>query len=154
MTLNLESPSFRHENPIPEQFSGEGEDRSPFLKWNNAPEGTAEFALICEDPDAPVPEPWVHWLVYNIPSSYGSLSEDFPRKKEVETVHQGLNSWSKVGYNGPLPPRGHGRHHYHFKLYALDNPIAIRQGATKSELLSAISGHVLEEADLVGTYQR
>jgi Raf kinase inhibitor-like YbhB/YbcL family protein len=128
--------------------------------WENVPQAARELALICDDPDAPTPEPWVHWLIYNIPSDVRSLPEHIIQSEQVESpfrASQGYNSWPQgenIGYRGPMPPRGHGVHHYHFKLYALRSPIQLAAGADKSQLLAAMQGHVLATASIVGTYER
>jgi Raf kinase inhibitor-like YbhB/YbcL family protein len=157
MTLSLRSPAFQEGQEIPKQFTGEGSDRSPRLAWSGAPSGTREFALICEDPDAPVPTPWVHWLIYNLSASTHLIPEGVEPVKRVGVpvrAHQGINSFGHVGYGGPMPPVGHGRHRYIFKLYALDSELNLKPGATKEELQRAMRGHVLAEAHFTGTYER
>jgi Raf kinase inhibitor-like YbhB/YbcL family protein len=157
MTLHLTSPAFSDQNPIPKIFSRDGRDISPQLEWSDAPPQTQAFAMICDDPDAPRKEPWVHWLIYNIPRSIHQLPENIPKAERVDTLDgalQGKNSWDSVGYGGPQPPPGHGTHHYHFKLYALDQELPLKPGASKQELLSAMSNHILDEVELVGTYER
>lgn len=149
---------------IDKRYTGEGEDRSPPLRWSNVPEGTESFALICDDPDAPSPRrpaatPWVHWVIYNIPASVTELPEGIERTakpKEVPGALQGHNSWGEdsLGYRGPLPPPGSGTHRYFFKLYALDTKLDLPAGANKETLLKAMEGHVLAETSLVGTYER
>jgi Raf kinase inhibitor-like YbhB/YbcL family protein len=107
------------------------------------------MALICDDPDAPTPEPWVHWILYKIPPTLSGLKEG-DKGGGVE----GKNSFEKIGYGGPMPPRGHGMHHYHFKLYALDQPLGLGAGLSKDQLLAAMKGHVLAQGELIGTYER
>jgi Raf kinase inhibitor-like YbhB/YbcL family protein len=119
------------------------------LHANGAPEGTRELALICDDPDAPVPQPWVHWVLYKIPADRTSLGEGDNGGGE-----EGITGWGEPGYRGPMPPPGHGVHRYFFKLYALDQPVNLAPGASKEELLAAIEGHTLAEAELIGTYER
>jgi len=161
MRFQITSSEFDNGQPIPRKYTGEGDDVSPPLAWNNVPEGTRQFALICDDPDAPTAEPWVHWVIYGISADTRSLPEGIPAgrpklEKPLATL-QGKNSWTSgatTGYRGPLPPPGHGTHHYHFKLYALDNAIDVPPSATKKQLLAAIEGHVLAEAELTGTYAR
>jgi len=147
--MKVASSVFEAGDAIPRRYSGEGEDVSPPLSWEDVPAGTQEFALICDDPDAPLPEPWVHWAVYGIPPQARSLPEG-----EVGSAVEGRNSWGRIGYGGPMPPPGHGVHHYHFRLYALDAPLDLKPGATKGDLLAAMAGHVLAEAEVVGTYRR
>lgn len=157
MGLILKSNSFYHDEKIPKRYTGEGRDVSPEFGWENPPPGTVEYALVCEDPDAPRSEPWVHWVVYNIPASARYLPESLPKEESVAipaVIHQGVNSWDELGYRGPLPPPGHGLHHYNFKLYALDKSIPFRPGITKADLEESIAKHVLEEASYVGTYLR
>ncbi len=160
MAFKLSSSAFDAGKPIPRKYSGEGNDVSPPLAWDGAPEGTKEFALICDDPDAPTPKPWVHWVIYGIAADVRQLPEGVkrePQLREPVAAKQGKNSWDSgatIGYRGPMPPPGHGTHRYHFKLYALDIPLELAPSATKDQLLAAIKGHVLAEAELIGTYER
>jgi len=159
MTIPLTSRVFGPGETIPKRFTGDGSDFSPPLAWSvrNLPEGTKELALICDDPDAPRPRPWVHWVLYRIPADCGALCENVPNTEALDSPQgavQGRNSWGNFGYGGPAPPRDHGLHHYHFTLYALDAELAVRPGLTKDELLAAMKGHVLATGELVGTYQR
>ncbi len=159
MTLTLTSRVFSPNETIPRRFTGDGSDFSPPLAWSvrSMPEGTRELALICDDPDAPRPQPWVHWVLYKIPADCACLPENIPNTETLEQPKgalQGRNSWGNPGYGGPAPPKGHGLHHYHFKLFALDTELDLRPGLTKDELLSAMKGHILATGELVGTYQR
>jgi Raf kinase inhibitor-like YbhB/YbcL family protein len=157
MTMKITSPAFTHGSPIPARYTGDGQDASPPLTWSGVPAGAVELALICDDPDAPRAEPWVHWVLYKIPASATGLAEGIPGKETLSApagAMQGLNTWPVVGYRGPAPPHGHGVHHYRFHLYALDAALTLQPRLTKAELLQAIKGHVLAEAELVGTYQR
>lgn len=157
MNLTIESPAFVSDAVIPERFTGDGEDVSPQLSWSGVPGSAKELALIVDDPDAPVAEPWVHWVIYKIPASATGLPENVAKTATPAApagVLQGKNSWNNIGYGGPAPPRGHGVHHYHFKLYALDTALEVSSGLTKSQLLSAMEGHILAQGELVGTYQR
>lgn len=160
MTIELSSDAFSQGAKVPQKFTGDGQDLSPPLRWNNVPPGVREFALICDDPDAPSPEPWVHWVLYKIPGDLRELPEGLPAEAMLKSPHgalQGLNSWPSgrtVGYRGPAPPRGHGTHHYHFRLYALDTALHLPAKSDKHELLKAIAGHVLAEGELMGTYER
>ncbi len=147
--MKVASPAFDQGTRIPKKYTGEGEDISPPIAWHGAPAGTREFAMIVEDPDAPRPDPWVHWVVYGIPASRTSFPEG-----SAPGATEGVNTGGQVGYAGPMPPEGHGVHHYHFRLYALNAAINLRQGATKQELLAAMKGHIIAEGELVGTYER
>lgn len=124
------------------------------------PPGTRELALICDDPDAPTPQPWVHWVIYKISPDVTGLPEGVPPATCIDhpvSALQGRNSWSSgrtTGYRGPAPPPRHGTHHYHFRLYALDAPLTLNAGVDKAALLGAMQGHILAEAELVGTYSR
>ena len=160
VTLQLTSDDFRAGQPIPKVCTGEGEDRSPQLTWSKPPEETREVALICDDPDAPTPTPWVHWVIYGIAPEIVSLPPGLPPDKSLArpvVARQGKNSWKdakSIGYRGPMPPPGHGVHHYHFKLYALGARLHVEPGATKDALLKAMQGHVLATGELIGTYER
>ncbi len=160
MDLTLLCDAFESGEPIPAKYTGEGEDVSPALHWQGAPAGTQEFALICDDPDAPTPQPWVHWVIYGIPKDVAALPEGLPRSPEFQTpvaARQGTNSWpagENTGYRGPFPPRGHGVHHYHFKLYALDAPLKLESGVDKGRLLQVMQGRILKTGEIVGTYSR
>lgn len=160
MSLKLTSSAFTHGEPIPKKYTGEGIDVSPPLGWSGVPDGTREFALICDDPDAPTPEPWVHWIIYHLPADLQSLPENVAPDAQVAQLagaRQGENSWTsgrRIGYRGPFPPKEHGVHHYHFRLYALDAAINAPAKADKQSLLQAMANHVLAEAVLTGTYER
>lgn len=146
--MELRSPAFGPGGAIPRKYSREAEDISPSLQWTDVPAGTEEFALVCEDPDAPQPIPWVHWMVGKIPADARELAEGNPQGVE------GCNDFGENRYGGPMPPPGHGTHHYQFTLYALDKPLDVRQGMKKDELEKAMADHVLDKAELVGTYER
>jgi Raf kinase inhibitor-like YbhB/YbcL family protein len=160
MSLQVTSSAFAQGKVIPKKYTGEGEDVSPPLAWSGAPEGTKEFALVCDDPDAPQTEPWVHWVIYKIPAGAKELPEGVerkPRPKEPAGALQGQNSWAdgrNIGYRGPMPPPGHGVHHYYFKLYALDAELAVEPGLDKKAILDAIRNHILADGTLMGTYER
>jgi len=157
--IAVTSGAFKPGERIPQRhaYPEEGKNVSPALSWSGVPPATMELALLCDDPDAPTPQPWVHWVIYRIPASAAGLPEGIADSREVRNpvgALQGMNSWKRIGWGGPLPPAGHGIHHYHFKLYALDAPLALPAGATKDELLRAMTGHVLAEGELIGTFQR
>jgi Raf kinase inhibitor-like YbhB/YbcL family protein len=157
MPITLTSPAFNPGAVVPRRHTGDGEDLSPALAWSGLPPETRELAIIVDDPDAPSPEPWVHWVIARVPATETGIAEGVPPKPSPSFPPgslQGKNSWGTVGYRGPAPPRGHGVHHYHFRLYALDGAVNVSSGFDKSGLLRAMKGHILGEADLVGTYQR
>jgi Raf kinase inhibitor-like YbhB/YbcL family protein len=153
----LQSTAFQNGAPIPVRHTGDGDDSSPPLAWTEPPAGTREFALVVDDPDAPSAEPWVHWVLYKLPVRQRSLPEGILPTRNVAQIPgalQGKNSWGTAGWRGPSPPRGHGVHHYHVRLYALGAPLPDQGGLDKRGLLAAMQGHVLGEAEIVGTYQR
>ncbi len=154
MTLKLSSPAFKHMAPIPRRYTCQGEDVSPPLTWEGAPEATKSFALIVDDPDAPDPAApkltWVHWVVWDIPATTSALDEAIASLPSP--AKSGLNDWQRTGYGGPCPPIG--RHRYFHKLYALDTVLGHLGRPTKADLLAAMTGHVLAEAELIGTYQK
>ena len=154
--MKLSSPNFQHQGQIPKAYTCDGKDISPALAWSGAPEGTGSFALIVDDPDAPDPlnpkMTWVHWVIYNLPSTADSLSEGVTPENLPEGTLDGVNDWKKTGYGGPCPPIG--THRYVFKLYAIDRVLPDLEHPTKDRLLSAMGEHVLAEAELIGLYRR
>ncbi len=153
--MKLESPSFSNGAKIPEHHSGYGDNRSPELRWSGAPEGTKSFAVVVDDPDAPGSEPFVHWLLYNIPPTRAALPESLPTSANLSDVGgalQGRNSTRSIGYFGPRPPKTHPPHHYHFRIFALDNTLPLDSGVDKATLSRAMKGHILAEAEMVGIY--
>lgn len=157
VSMNIESDAFTNGSPIPVRYTDDGDDVSPGLSFGGFPEGTRELALIVDDPDAPRAEPWVHWVIYRIPTSATGLPEGvWPSGDAAAPVGavQGPNDFGEAEYGGPAPPRGHGVHHYHFRLYALDADLDLPAGLGTSQLLAAIEGHVLATAEIVGTYER
>lgn len=152
MHFELTSTAFPDGQTIPSRYTCEGEDISPELSWGLPPSGTKAFALISDDPDAPRGT-WVHWVVYNIPSSVRQLSEAFPKDAELpDGTRQGMTDFGRIGYGGPCPPSG--IHRYFFKLYALERTLPLPPGVTAKELEESMYGHVLAEAKLLGTYRR
>ena len=148
--LQVTSPSFVHEGAIPLEFTCDGADVSPALSWTAGPEGTASYALIMDDPDAPRGT-WVHWVVWNIPQP--SLVDAIPAQEALDDgTMQGMNSWPKRGYGGPCPPSG--THRYYFKVYALDATLDLPASTNKDALLKAMKGHILAQGELMGTYKR
>lgn len=157
MSITIQSAAFADAKPVPRRHTGDGEDLSPALSWSGVPAAARELAMVVDDPDAPTPEPWVHWVIYKLPATLDGLPEGVPPVAHPKTVAgavQGKNSWNALGYRGPSPPKGHGVHHYRFTLYALGQPLELRDGLDKTGLLKAIKGHVVAEGRLVGTYQR
>ncbi len=154
MSLTLTSAAFTHRNAIPTKYTCEGADLSPPLTWSDLPQGTKSVALIVDDPDAPDPAApkmtWVHWMLYNLPPAINGLPEGVSVLPSG-TLH-GLNDWHNTKYGGPCPPVG--RHRYFFKLYALDTELQDLRRPTKPMLEKAMKGHVLGQAELVGTYQK
>jgi Raf kinase inhibitor-like YbhB/YbcL family protein len=152
-TMQLTSNAFKEGQPIPVQHTCDGKDLSPPLKWTGAPPGTKSFALIVDDPDAPVGT-WVHWVLYDVPGNATELSEGVPKTQYVAgNAKQGMNDFKHLGYGGPCPPPGKA-HRYFFKLYALDHVIGIKPGTTKKDVEAAMQTHVLAQSQLMGTYQR
>lgn len=160
MAIEVTSTAFAEGEPMPKKLTGEGDDVSPPLAFEGVPEGTEELALICDDPDAPTPEPWVHWVIYKIPADADGLPEGVSTDAKLEEpagALQGKNSWpdgQTIGYRGPMPPPGHGTHHYYFKLYALDTALDIGPGVDKKTLLERMSAYVIGQGQLMGTYER
>jgi Raf kinase inhibitor-like YbhB/YbcL family protein len=144
--MKLTSPAFVHGGAIPKEYSCDGGNNLPVLTIADVPKAARSLALIMEDPDVPM-DTFVHWLVWNISPANPILS-----KKELAMCYQGKNSTEKTGYLGPCPP--HGTHRYFFKLYALDTMLTLQPGAKKHHLMQAMTGHVVEEAELLGTYTR
>jgi Raf kinase inhibitor-like YbhB/YbcL family protein len=145
--LELSSPSFDDGEPIPVKHTADGEGTSPPLQWNFVPEGTRTLGLIVHDPDAPSGD-FTHWVAWNIDPDPGGLDEDMPAPA------QGTHGFGRPGWAGPSPPEGHGPHRYFFRLYALDTDLDLEHGASRDQLEAAIEGHVLAEAQLMGTYER
>ena len=155
MALTLTSSAFAPGGKIPSKYTCEGDDLSPPLVFAGVPDGTKSLALVVDDPDAPDPKApkrvWVHWVVYNLPPNSNGLSENASATGLPSGAVSGLNDWKKTPYGGPCPPIG--RHRYFHKLYALDITLPAK-ALTKSELEAAMKGHVLAQAELVGTYQK
>ena len=152
MALQITSQAFGSGQAIPVRYSCHGEDISPPLVWTGAPAGTLSFALVFDDPDAPIGT-WVHWVVYNMPTSTNSLPEAVaPDTELADGSRHGKNSWGRLGYGGPCPPMG--THHYFFRLYALDIPLQLPADGDKKALLKAMEGHILGQAELMGTFAK
>jgi len=152
--MRLWSAAFDEGGTLPPRFTCDGDGVSPPLAWEDVPDGTLGFALLCEDPDAPSGL-FTHWVLYNLPAGARELAEGVPKDAVLSIgAHQGTNSFGDVGYGGACPPRGHGEHRYIFKLYALDADPALEPGARREQLLDALRNHVLAEAHLTGKYKR
>ncbi|MCP4188921.1 MAG: YbhB/YbcL family Raf kinase inhibitor-like protein [Gammaproteobacteria bacterium] len=151
--IQLSSTAFEHSGVIPTRHTGEGEDVSPALCWDNVPDGTQAFAVICHDPDAPLVTSqgaygFVHWVLYNIPGMITSLAEG------CDQFTQGKNDFGKQGYGGPMPPNGHGQHRYYFWVLALKDDSELDCGLTMGELLAQIESQLIGMNRLCGVYQR
>lgn len=151
--MKLTCQFFAEGQPIPTKCTSDGTDISPPLGWTGAPGKTKTFALICDDPDAPMGT-WVHWVLYGLSAATDQLAEAIPTSDLLpDGAKQGVNDFKRIGYGGPCPPPGRA-HRYFFKLYALDTELALKPRATKQQLLQAMEGHILAEASLMGLYQR
>lgn len=149
----LTSSAFKSGEDIPEKYTCDGMDVSPPLSWSGFPAETKSFILIVEDPDAPGGI-FTHWIAYNISSKITSLSEGIKKVGKLDNgILQGMNSFGRIGYNGPCPPHG-SKHRYYFRIYALDCYIDLPPGATREEVLKMIKEHVIGEAELLGYYER
>ena len=152
MSLSIASTGFAAGQPIPAVYSCHGRNVSPPLAWAGAPGATKSFALILDDPDAPSGT-FVHWVLYNVPAGSRNLPEAVPGRAKLDDGSlQGTNGAGGTGYTGPCPPSG--THHYHFKLYALDSALSLPSGATKDQVLKAMQGHILAQAELIGTFSK
>ena len=153
MSFAIETPAFKSGEEIPKKFTCSGAGVSPPLRWVNPPHRVQCFALIVDDPDAPLGT-FTHWLIWNIPAGSTDLSEGLPRKTALENgVQQGTNDFNRIGYGGPCPPAGKP-HRYFFRLFALDAPLDVRPGATRSELDRAMAGRIIAQAEYMGTFRR
>ena len=153
MALELTSTAFQEGATIPQQYTGDGRNVSPPLKWTDPPAGTRSLALVCEDPDAPRGT-FTHWTAFNLPAESKEVSEGVPVEATLPNgTAQGTNDFGMAGYGGPKPPPGKP-HRYFFKLYALDKRLDLQAGAGKEDLRAAMKGHVLAEGQLMGTYGR
>lgn len=151
--MRLTSTAFAGGGAIPSQYTGVGIDTSPALSWSNAPEGTGAFAVICHDPDAPLVTPggtygFVHWVLYNIPASVSEIDEG------SSAFTCGRNDFGNQAYGGPMPPVGHGKHHYYFWVLALDKELELEAGLTLWQLLARVEPNLIGMNRLVGTFER
>jgi len=153
MAFELTSAAFKAGETIPRKHTCDGADVSPQLTWAGPPAGTASFALVADDPDAPVGT-WVHWVLYDVPATAHELPEGVPAEPTLQSGgRQGTNDFKKIGYGGPCPPRG-TTHRYFFKLYALNAALGLAPGATKQAVVKAMEGHLKGQAELMGRYGR
>ena len=156
MAFIMTSTAFSDKGAVPSKYTCEGRDISVPLEWSGTPPGTKSLALIVDDPDAPDPKApkmtWVHWILYNIPPNVTFLSEEDGQKTDPKGAKEGLNDWNKTGYGGPCPPIG--RHRYFHKLYALDTILPDLNRPRKPELEKAMKGHILGQAEMIGTYEK
>jgi len=154
MALVISSPAFKDRERIPTRYTSDGQDISPELTWSGVPPETSSLALIVHDPDASRPGGFIHWVIFNLPAASKGLPEAVPSRGRLENgAIQGRNDGGSTGYMGPAPPPGKP-HHYHFMLYALDQPLTLSSSVGRQQVQQAIKGHVLAEAELVGLYQR
>lgn len=156
MSMTLKSPAFTHQGEIPGRFTCDGTDISPALTWSGAPQNAKSLVLIVDDPDAPDPAApkmtWVHWLLYNIPANVNGIAEGITSDELPSGTKEGKNDWKRTGYGGPCPPIG--RHRYFHKLYALDFVLPDLKIPGKAQLEKAMEGHIIDQTELIGTYQR
>lgn len=156
MALRIQSTAFAPGETIPARYTCEGADIAPPLTWSGVPPAAQSLVLILDDPDAPDPRSprmtWVHWVLYNLPPGSGGLPEGATSKDLPPGTREGRNDWTRTGYGGPCPPIG--RHRYFHRLYALDRVLPDLGTPTKAALLAAMQGHILEQTELVGTYQK
>lgn len=151
--LTLKSGAFAAGANIPKKYTCDAEDVSPPLTWNDPPAGTQSFALIADDPDAPVGT-WVHWVLYDLPPNARELAEGVAKQEQIPNgARQGRNDFRKIGYGGPCPPPGKP-HRYFFKLYALNGKLNLQAGATKADVEKAMQGHIVAQGELMGRYGR
>jgi Raf kinase inhibitor-like YbhB/YbcL family protein len=145
--LKITSGAFDDGGRIPDGYVYDKGNTSPALSWSGVPEGTKQLAVICHDPDAPLPHGFTHWVVYGIPADTTEIAEG-----DAEAFTQGTTGFGEQAYGGPMPPEGHGTHHYYFWVYALDTEVDAGPGLSREELLDRIGDHVIEQNRVVGTY--
>lgn len=151
MAFKAWSTAFDEGGAIPMRHSKEGENLAPAIEWSEPPSGTRSYALLCEDPDAPLGI-FTHWMMWDIPGDTTAIAEG---SAPGQVGHAGTNDFGEEGYGGPLPPAGHGPHRYFFKVYALDmKRIPLANGARRTEFERALWGHVIEETSVMGKYER
>jgi Raf kinase inhibitor-like YbhB/YbcL family protein len=154
MAMTLTSTAFADGERIPELYTCDGADISPPLAWSGAPAGTGSFAILCDDPEAPGGT-WTHWAAFDIGAEATGLRESYPKGARVDDVRQAITDFGRRGYGGPCPPPGHGVHHYHFRLLALDvERLDLPDSAMFADVEAAAAAHVLDRAELIGTFSR
>lgn len=159
-TIVISSSAFEHHGTVPEHYSAYGDNHSIDMAWSNLPAGTVQLALVMDDPVVPMPQPFVHWVAYNIPADANGLPGNLTKEAVVTDVEglagmiNGLNGLRRAGYFGPRPPADGKLHAYHFRLYALDAALMLPEGLNKVDMLEAIDGHVLATGMLMGHYQK
>lgn len=152
MSIILQSPAFKNNEPIPSRYTCDGENISPALNWDHLPEDTRTITIVVHDPDAPSGN-FIHWIIYDIPVTMKDLQEGITSTLNLpDGAAMGTNDARRIGYYGPCPPSG--VHHYHFTIYAVNTFLRLDAGATRTELMQSMKGHILEEGKLVGTYKR
>jgi Raf kinase inhibitor-like YbhB/YbcL family protein len=158
--ITVTSPAFADRQPLPVDYTADGKNVSPPLAWSNLPAGTRELAVIHEDPSAPTPQPFVHWVIYKIPATAKGLPENIsadpasPMPDDLKGALQGVSGFRRPGYRGPAPPKPGRVHEYHFIVYALSEPLDVPSGLTKTQLLEAMKGKIIGQGEIVGTYER
>ena len=151
--MRIQSPAFQHQGEVPKRFTCQGENISPELSWEGAPKETRFFVLILHDPDAPRRNGFTHWLLYDIPAAIDRVRENVPRHEQLaDAALQGRNDSGEIGYTGPCPPTG--RHRYFLRLYALREKLGLPAGATADEVQIALDGKVIEQCELMASYQK
>ncbi len=157
--IQVESPTLKANQTIPQDHTADGKNVSPALTWSGAPAATKQFALVCDDPDVPMPGGFVHWVVYKIPGAAKGLPADLPMEatltapSDIAGTIQGMSGFRRAGYRGPAPPPGKP-HHYTFTVYALDAELPLEPGLTRAQLMEAIKGHIIGQGSLVAIYER
>jgi len=158
--MTVSSSVLKEGQPIPKDYTADGKNVSPPISWSGLPAGTKELALICEDPVAPTPQPFVHWVVYKIPATAKGLPEGMPiddttqMPADLAGTIQGLSGFRRPIWRGPAPPKPGVTHQYHFIVYALDAALDVQPGLNKTQLLEAMKGHIIGQGELVATYTR
>jgi Raf kinase inhibitor-like YbhB/YbcL family protein len=154
MALRLTSPAFASGGRVPARYTCDGEDLSPPLAWSGVPAEAQSLALFCDDPDAPAGT-WHHWALFDLPPSRTELGAGYPPEAIVDGTRQAINDFGDIGYSGPCPPHGHGTHHYHFRLLALDvAKLRVKDRAKCKEVEAAARSHSIADAELIGLYSR
>ena len=150
--MKLTSPAFEHQSKLPIDYTCHGKNNNPPLLIQGVSAQAKSLVLVVSDPDAPQPQPWIHWVFFNISPKTTEINEAAPHVM-LESAKRGKNSAQTLEYYGACPPQGHGIHHYHFMLYALDELLGLQEGVSYEEIKEAIQGHIVAQADLVGLYE-